>query len=167
MDAGGCAIYLRRDAYRAEASSFDSPAEPIAYDDALAIRLRSTAAPANPRSLHSAAAGAIAFPMMAAGELVGFLTVTAKRREFEPEDYHTLGALSEATGLALVVLDPRLGLQDAGLQMTNLPGNLPPLIGREEELAEIGALLERSRLVTLTGAGGIGKTRMALQVASV
>lgn len=167
MDAGGCAIYLRRDAYRAEASSFDSPAEPIEQDDALVIRLRSTAAPANPQSLHSTAAGAIAFPMMAGGDLVGFITVTPKRREFEPEDYHELGALSEAAGLALVVLDPRLSLQNLGLPLTNLPSNLPPLIGREEELVEIEALLERSRLVTLTGAGGIGKTRMALQVASV
>jgi predicted ATPase len=48
----------------------------------------------------------------------------------------------------------------------NLPAQLTPLIGREEELAEIAALLDRSRLVTLTGAGGIGKTRASLQVAA-
>jgi predicted ATPase len=48
----------------------------------------------------------------------------------------------------------------------NLPVQLTPLIGREEELAEIAALLERSPLVTLTGAGGIGKTRASLQVAA-
>jgi predicted ATPase/class 3 adenylate cyclase len=49
-------------------------------------------------------------------------------------------------------------------------GNLPEypgaLIGREAELAEARALIESSRLVTLTGAGGSGKTRLALQVAS-
>ncbi len=48
----------------------------------------------------------------------------------------------------------------------NLPLQLTPLIGRDEEIAEIKALSERSRLVTLTGTGGIGKTRTATQVAA-
>jgi predicted ATPase len=48
----------------------------------------------------------------------------------------------------------------------NLPVQLTPLIGRDEELAEITALLERSHLVTLTGSGGIGKTRVALHIAA-
>jgi predicted ATPase/DNA-binding CsgD family transcriptional regulator len=50
------------------------------------------------------------------------------------------------------------------------PHNLPPapnaLIGREEALADVAALLSQSRLVTLTGAGGSGKTRLALAVAA-
>jgi predicted ATPase/class 3 adenylate cyclase len=48
----------------------------------------------------------------------------------------------------------------------NLPVHLTPLIGRDEEIAEIKALVQQSRLVTLIGAGGIGKTRTALQVAA-
>jgi len=165
MEVAGCAIYLRRDAYRAEASSFDAPAESIALNDALAVRLRSTSAPADPRMLHSVAAGSLAFPMMVGGELVGFLSVIHKRYEFEPDDRHELAALAEAAGFALVALDPRLGLQKSSVPADNLPVNLPPLIGRDEELAEIKGLLEQSRLVTLIGAGGIGKTRQALQVA--
>jgi predicted ATPase len=38
-------------------------------------------------------------------------------------------------------------------------------VGRESEVTELGLLLRRSRLVTLTGTGGIGKTRLALEVA--
>ena len=50
---------------------------------------------------------------------------------------------------------------------TNLPVPLTPFIGRELEVSEAGALLGRDgvRLLTLTGAGGSGKTRLALQVA--
>jgi len=48
----------------------------------------------------------------------------------------------------------------------NLPTQLATFIGREQELAEGRALAETSRLVTLTGAGGAGKTRLSLQVAA-
>lgn len=46
-----------------------------------------------------------------------------------------------------------------------LPAEPTPFIGRAEELAEIRRLLDETRLLTLTGTGGIGKTRLALQVA--
>jgi predicted ATPase/class 3 adenylate cyclase len=48
----------------------------------------------------------------------------------------------------------------------NLPGELTTFIGRVRELAEIRALVEGSRLVTLVGSGGAGKTRLGLQVAA-
>ena len=47
----------------------------------------------------------------------------------------------------------------------NLPGQLSAFIGRERELAEVRTLAASSRLVTLTGSGGSGKTRLALQAA--
>src|SRR5437763_279011 len=47
---------------------------------------------------------------------------------------------------------------------TNLPFALSSLIGRKREQGMVLALLERARLVTLTGAGGVGKTRLALAV---
>jgi len=46
----------------------------------------------------------------------------------------------------------------------NLPAQLTSFVGREEDLGEIAALLHEHRLVTLTGAGGVGKTRCAVQI---
>ena len=46
-----------------------------------------------------------------------------------------------------------------------VPAALSPLIGRGAELAELGHLLDLERVVTLTGAGGSGKTRLAAEVA--
>jgi len=48
----------------------------------------------------------------------------------------------------------------------NLPTSLSPMIGRHVEMIEVRRLVVESRLITLTGAGGSGKTRIALQVAA-
>jgi predicted ATPase/Tfp pilus assembly protein PilF len=48
----------------------------------------------------------------------------------------------------------------------NLPSQLTSFIGREREIGEVKALLSTVRLVTLTGPGGTGKTRLSLQVAA-
>ena len=48
----------------------------------------------------------------------------------------------------------------------NLPAELTSFVGRRGELAEVRRLLAGSRLVTLTGVGGVGKTRLALRAAA-
>ncbi|GAA4562272.1 ATP-binding protein [Planotetraspora kaengkrachanensis] len=50
-------------------------------------------------------------------------------------------------------------------QVGNLPADMTSFVGRRHELAEIRRLLSVSRLVTLTGVGGVGKTRLALRAA--
>jgi len=69
------------------------------------------------------------------------------------------------------VLHPRLRAEFPALRsLETFPNNLPqqvtPFVGRARELEEIKALLARSRLVTLFGTGGLGKTRLSLQVAA-
>lgn len=50
--------------------------------------------------------------------------------------------------------------------LNNLPLQLTSFIGREKQISEVKSLLKNSRLLTLTGGGGCGKTRLSLQVAA-
>ncbi len=59
-----------------------------------------------------------------------------------------------------LVGDPR-----AAVMPTTLPVPLSGVIGREQELADLTALLAQTRLLTITGPGGAGKTRLAVEVA--
>ncbi|KAA9165811.1 AfsR/SARP family transcriptional regulator [Amycolatopsis acidicola] len=49
---------------------------------------------------------------------------------------------------------------------TGIPAQLTSFVGREDELSRVGELLRTARLVTLTGPGGTGKTRLAIEAAS-
>jgi predicted ATPase/class 3 adenylate cyclase len=84
---------------------------------------------------------------------------------------HRLKDLADPEQLYQVVADglaadfpPLRTLDD---RPTNLPRRLSTFVGREQELAEGRDLLAVSPLVTLTGPGGVGKTRLALQIALV
>jgi predicted ATPase/DNA-binding CsgD family transcriptional regulator len=55
---------------------------------------------------------------------------------------------------------------EARRHRSNLPAPMSSFVGRGQEIAEVTQLLASARLVTLAGAGGIGKTRLALQVAA-
>ncbi|MGN9838424.1 BTAD domain-containing putative transcriptional regulator [Nonomuraea sp. H19] len=66
---------------------------------------------------------------------------------------------------AILGQDPALSVP-AERPLTNLPAPVSKLIGRDEALAEVCALVGEERLVTLTGSGGVGKTRLALEAAN-
>ena len=55
---------------------------------------------------------------------------------------------------------------DAGRRRRQLPAELSGFVGRTDELAALAGLLRRGRLVTVTGPGGVGKTRLALRAAA-
>jgi predicted ATPase/class 3 adenylate cyclase len=83
---------------------------------------------------------------------------------------HRLKDLREPQPLFQVVGDGLRGefppLRSIDARPNNLPTQLTSFVGRERELGEAGRLLAANRLVTLTGPGGTGKTRLSLQVAA-
>lgn len=104
--------------------------------------------------------------------------VSALERGTRTRPYpHTIRALSEALGAsedersALIAAVPTRGRSpqrpaDASSRRRDLPVPPTPLLGREEELARTLDLVRTQRLVTLTGAGGVGKTRLGLAAAT-
>jgi predicted ATPase/DNA-binding winged helix-turn-helix (wHTH) protein len=86
-------------------------------------------------------------------------TVSGRGYQFIGE----IRALSEG-GDERASRDPA-GAQPGALPPTNMPEPVSELIGRDHELAEVVNLMDAHRLVTLTGAGGIGKTRLAVAAA--
>ncbi|MET8677214.1 BTAD domain-containing putative transcriptional regulator [Streptomyces sp. NPDC004647] len=71
------------------------------------------------------------------------------------------GTAAAARGIAAFVTNP-----PTRTAHSNLPVPLTPLIGRTEALARLSQFLSAARLVTLTGPGGVGKTRLAMAAAS-
>lgn len=65
------------------------------------------------------------------------------------------------------LVTPRGRCRDTSSPPNDLPLQLSSFVGREEEPAEVERLLEDARLLTLTGPGGCGKTRLALALADV
>ncbi len=97
---------------------------------------------------------------------------TLRPIEFRPTSEHASLSLPGEARLgqkSSTAFDPRPPAQNASLPQNPfsvpLPRPLTPLVGRLEVVEEIKACLQTARLVTLTGAGGVGKTRLALQLA--
>ena len=74
-------------------------------------------------------------------------------------------AAIKAAELNLFSLEQNFPLKEKTALPGNLPAQLTSYVGREKEIGEIIDLLKNNRLVVLTGAGGSGKTRLALKVA--
>ena len=86
--------------------------------------------------------------------------------EEEPQWVARLLELGTATHAHTSEADVLQPIAEAKPTPHNLPIQLTSFIGREKEIAEIIGYISKARLVTLTGPGGSGKTRLALQSAS-
>ena len=86
--------------------------------------------------------------------------------------YNKLGVSTRTQAVALASQEGLLDAQSAPLgadmaaRRHNLPAQVTSFVGRKEEIGEVRRLLETVRLLTLTGPGGVGKTRLATQVAA-
>jgi predicted ATPase/class 3 adenylate cyclase len=113
------------------------------------------------------------------GQIVLSATTAALLRDSLPADawlkdlgahrFKDLGHPEQIFQLAargLPVAFPPLRSLGAEQPPSNLPAQVSAFIGREAELAEVRGLITDFRLVTLTGSGGVGKTRLGLQVAA-
>jgi predicted ATPase/class 3 adenylate cyclase len=83
---------------------------------------------------------------------------------------HRLRDLAGAERLFQVVHDGMIDdfpeIESAAEEPGNLPFPTTDFLGRESELRELAELVDRGRLTTLTGPGGVGKTRLAIEVAT-
>jgi predicted ATPase/class 3 adenylate cyclase len=83
---------------------------------------------------------------------------------------HRLRDLGQPTRIFQLVRDGDRGEFPPLRTLDSFPGNLPAqvssFIGRQADVARVAKALETSRVVTVTGVGGVGKTRLALQVAA-
>src|SRR5579864_1640252 len=99
----------------------------------------------------------------------GQLLVSASTAPLVDVDLHDLGE-HRLKDLSAPVRLYQIGRDDfpplRTLNFTNLPMQSTPLVGRERETQEVVSLLHDHRLVTLVGAGGTGKTRLAVQAAA-
>ncbi|MFI7233273.1 BTAD domain-containing putative transcriptional regulator [Nonomuraea angiospora] len=67
---------------------------------------------------------------------------------------------------SILAHDPALHAPLGPAPASNLPSAITDLVGRDDAVAEVRALLRQHRLVTLTGSGGVGKTRLSIDVAA-
>lgn len=90
------------------------------------------------------------------------VAVLASALGLSPVEYTLLEA---AAGRSSAPTAMRASLQPVSGPSGNLPLQLTSFVGRSDQVDAIDTLIRKNRLVTLTGSGGVGKTRTALQVA--
>lgn len=129
----------------------------------LAVTLLAPVVAAEP--LHEPAQRALMTALSASGRRSEALLVYERLRSALRDE---LGADPEPPTRALfhqLLTQPASPAIPAQRRPDSLPARVMPLIGRERELTETDAALRRTRLLTLTGLGGVGKTSLAVELA--
>src|SRR5499427_7036432 len=99
------------------------------------------------------------WPGVVVEEAALHVQVSALRKVLGPDAIATVSGQGYRFTLPVTKVEPQASAKH------NLPSQLTSFIGREQEIAQLKNLLTTNRLVTLTGAGGAGKTRLAIEVA--
>lgn len=109
----------------------------------------------------------ISLEALSAGVGLSTRTLSRLMNRESPVDLRTLETIFFALRLVLDETDYEYAVADARERwpMYELPQRLTTLLGRDELLERLEALVATSRLLTLTGTGGIGKTRLAIELA--
>jgi non-specific serine/threonine protein kinase len=103
------------------------------------------------------------WPGVVVEEAVLHVQVSALRKILGADAIATVSGQGYRFTLAVARAEP--GTSPMSAPRHNLPSQLTSFIGREQEIAQLEELLATNRLVTLTGSGGAGKTRLAIEVA--
>ena len=153
--------------YAVAAHSCPEPPALLVADDPLVARLRDLRAPVAPADVGSAVAAPLAWPLRARGRLIGVLAAGEHEyiESFDPREVEAVTALADAAAANLTLLDPALVAHAPHRTPNNLPPEGGAFVGREAELGACTTLLGNARVLTLTGFGGAGKSRLALRIA--
>ncbi|MFO1302316.1 MAG: hypothetical protein U1F54_01215 [Burkholderiales bacterium] len=154
------------ESYAAVAHSRDGDVPALERSDPLVNALRASHVPVVPADAGATIEAPLAWPLRARGDLVGILVAGEHDylESFDAIEIEAVQALADSAAANLAFLDPTLTAH-----LVHTPNNLPPLpgtfVGRKRELAECRAILAGVRLLTLTGFGGAGKSRLARELA--
>ena len=169
FETAGTVLYVGGDhrAFAVAAHSKADPPAPLQVNDPLVAKLRESHAPVAPADVASSLSAPLVWPLRARGHLVGVLASGEHDyiESFDPREIEAVAVLADAAAANLVLLDPALVPSAAPRTAHNLPPALDAFVGRTRELARCRELLREARLVTLTGFGGAGKSRLAQRVA--
>lgn len=164
----GSALYRRDetgDYTRVAANELRYP-DHVAATDLLVQRLLATHSPVSASELGCAVDAPMVWPLRIRGQLHGFLAAGEHVyiESFDREEIDGVTELANATATTLALLDPAR-VASAAAHPSPLPLHLSSFLGRDDAMRQLRALLQATRLTTVTGPVGIGKSRLLLQVA--
>ena len=182
LDTTGTALYLRGagEPFRRVAATRDDLPGEVSENDPALVPLRSKNLPLSPDARSALRAAPMLWPLHVRGRTIGVLVAGVRNHpeSLDPLEIDAVGAVADSAAATLVILDPallgaaaaavaRIAVAAPALVRDNLPRSLPALIGRDRELAQLHALIAANRLVTVTGSGGVGKTRLVIEAGTV
>jgi len=163
----GTVLYMEDgEAYVPVAHSLEREPGQLGSDDPLVSALRTSHGPVVPADAGAQTDAPLAWPLRARGHMIGILVAGEHDylESFDASEIEAVQSLADNAAANLAFIDPSLTAH-----IFHPPNNLPPLassfVGRERELAECREILSATRLLTLTGFGGAGKSRLAHEIA--